>query len=387
MKTVVLFYNAILNPGGAERLMFEEAKFLTQKGYRVKILTFRFNPAALFNYSNLIDLETIKDGGFLKRLYQLRKRLKEIKPDYIIAQSAGDSHLLYLTRLNIPYLTHLHGTMFWFLDNPYKYSLIHKRVFHQIRNSLIGHREFIPAQAPKINPYKRMVLELKSFLDYLAIRKSAKVIVLTKQIKWEVEKLYGVEAVISRGCLNPEIFKHESKEDIRQKYQLRDKKIILSVGRLDKRKRIDLLIKCFHQLAEKHKDAVLVIGGRGPEEENLKNLVKQLNLTDKVIFAGFIDDKDLYDYYAGCDIFAFPSWTTSGITPYEALAFGKKVVWTTEAEEPVLNHPLVFLANPNIDDFTQGLEKALETEVSAKIDLTNSTWNNYFQRIYDLLEK
>ena len=140
MKTIVLLYNAILNPGGAERLMFEESKYLTQKGYQVKILTFEVKPIALYGYSDQIDLEVLKNGGFFKKIYQLIKRLKEIKPDYIIAQSAGDSHLLYLTRLNIPYLTHLHGTMFWFLDNYYKYSLIHRKAFHQIRNSLIGHQ-------------------------------------------------------------------------------------------------------------------------------------------------------------------------------------------------------------------------------------------------------
>lgn len=81
-------------------------------------------------------------------------------------------------------------------------------------------------------------------------------------------------------------------------------------------------------------------------------------------------------------VFAFPSWTTSGITPYEALAVGKKVVWTSEADEPVLGDEHVFVAEPNVVDFAKGLEEALNTDVEGKVDLSDYTWEKYFETVY-----
>lgn len=388
MNKIVIFRNAILRPGGGERLTFEESKYLSKKGYQVKILTFETIPEALYNYLDKVDLEVIRAGGsFLSRLFKLRKRLKEIKPDLIIAQSAGDAHLLYLTGLNIPYITHIHGSIFWFEGELSKYCFIFKKSFKKIRNSLIGHREFIPAKMPRISLAKRIFWEIRALLNYLAVRKSAQIIVLTEQNKWEVHKLYGREGVIARGCLNPEVFNYQPKQDIREKYHLQNKKIILNIGRLDPRKRIDLLIRCFGQLSKKYENLVLMLGGIGPQEQKLKDLVGSLNLNDRVIFVGYINDDNLYDYYAVCDVFAFPSWTSSGITTYEALVLQKNVVWTSEAEEPVLNHPHIFLAEPTLKDFTRGLEKALLTEVSERIDLTQLTWDDYFSVVEKEIKK
>lgn len=387
MKKIVLFRNTILRPGGGERLTFEESKYLSKNGYQVKILTFQTLPIALYNYAKQVDLEVIEAKGFLSRVYKFRKRIREIKPDLIVAQSAGDTHVLYFAHSGIPYMTHIHGTIFWFEKDLYKYCFIFKKVLNDLRNKVIGHREFIPAQMPRVTLLRRMTAELRAFLNYLTVRKSAKIIVLNDQNKLEVEKLYGQEPVVARGCLDSRIFNYQIKEDIRGKYHLQNKKIIFNVGRLDPRKRIDLLIKCFNQLSKKYENLVLLVGGVGPEEERLKGLISSLSLRDKVIFAGFINDDNLYDYYAACDVFVFPSWTSSGITPYEALAFQKNVVWIPETEEPVFGDPHVFLANPTIEDFTSGIEKALVTKVLKRIDLTKFTWDNYFATIEREIKK
>ena len=81
-------------------------------------------------------------------------------------------------------------------------------------------------------------------------------------------------------------------------------------------------------------------------------------------------------------MFAFPSWTSSGITPYEALAVGKKVVWTSEADEPILGDKHVFVAEPNVADFARGMEEALNTDVEGNVDLSDYTWDKYFETVY-----
>ena len=385
MTFVVLFTCELVNPGGQERLMVKEAKYLENKGFVVKILTFMLDKKALFGYEDL-DIEVLNAKTKVGKFLLLRRKLKRLKPDLVVAQSYWDAEVLYLATLftRISYITHIHGTPFWF-DNRLdlrKYGLIFRKVFDEIRNSLYGHKEFIPKN-PKISLKDKAMLNTLAILNYLAVRKSKKIITLTDQLKWEIKKMYNKDAIVLRGCLDPEILSYKPRKDIKKELNLEGKRIMLNIGRLDPRKRIDVLIKAFSKLYKKYDDVYLLIGGAGEEEENLKKLTKDLGIDDRVIFLGYIPEDVLFDYYASCDVFAFPSWTTSGITPYEALAMGKRVVWTSEADEPVLSDPHVFVADPTVDDFAEALERALNTNVKGKTDLSQYTWDKYFEKVYN----
>ena len=398
-KKIILYHEAITNPGGAERLVLEEYNFLKRIGFTTKILTFSVRREALFNYKD-IDLEILKDGavldegiiskGFnvLQRAIILRKRLDEINPDLVI--SASGFIELYLATLftSIPYILHIHGSLFWFESDLLKYALIHRGVFCEIRESVKGHKEFIPPK-PRCSPFHRALLEIAAFLDYLAVKKAKEIIVLTPQVQWEIEKLYRRRPVIARGCLNPSIFNYKPKEDIKQKLRIRsDAQVILSVSRLDHRKRIDVLIKSFAKSCKNMGDKILIIIGTGPDEKRLKSLAKQLNCSNNIRFTGFVSDDKLWDYYYSCDVFASPGWTTSPITTYEALAFNKKVVWSSEASEPdeILNDPHVFPAAPDSNSFAVALQNALNTKVMMSTDLGKYTWNIFFEKTCNIIK-
>lgn len=388
MKIIVLFYADLAGAGGAERLLWEEEKFFREKGIEVIVLTFSLDKSALYNYKperlEIIDTASSQ----ISRVFALRRKLRQINPNLVIAQNSTDCMYLYLATLftSIPYIAHIHGTLFWYPEDVKKYALIFRGVFSEIRESVVGHREFIPLH-PHCSLKKRIVSEFTAILNYLAVRKARKLIVLTNQVKWEVKKLYGKDSIVVRGCLSPGILSYRPKQDIKRKLGLEGNQIILSIGRLDPRKRIDLLIRAFAKISPNYKDLYLLIGGTGEEEESLKRLAQELGVMNRVRFLGFIPDSELFDYYAICDVFAFPSWTTSGITPYEALAMGKKVVWTTEADEPILGDKHVFLADPTVEDFAKGVEEALNTRVEGKLDLSGYTWNRYFESIVAALNK
>ena len=153
MTFIVLFTCELVNPGGQERLMVKEAKYLENKGFVVKILTFMLDKKALFGYEDL-DIEVLNAKTKVGKFLLLRRKLKRLRPDLVVAQSYWDAEILYLATLftGISYITHIHGTPFWF-DNRLdlrKYGLIFRNTFNEIRNSLQGHREFIPAN-PKIS--------------------------------------------------------------------------------------------------------------------------------------------------------------------------------------------------------------------------------------------
>ena len=67
--------------------------------------------------------------------------------------------------------------------------------------------------------------------------------------------------------------------------------VIVSLGRLDVfQKRQDILIKAFARFLETHPDYVLKLYGDGPDEGKLKNIVKDLGISEKVIFAGITNN-------------------------------------------------------------------------------------------------
>ncbi|BCD67748.1 glycosyltransferase family 4 protein [Nitratiruptor sp. YY09-18] len=79
-------------------------------------------------------------------------------------------------------------------------------------------------------------------------------------------------------------------------------KIVLAVGRLEKQKGFDSLIKAFAKIKS---DWKLVIAGEGSERKNLENLIRKLSLEKKVFLIG--KQKDIFDWYAKASLFVLSS--------------------------------------------------------------------------------
>ena len=390
-KRIILFCGNLSAAGGAERVALEEAKYLEKRGAQVHILALGFSRRALFNEAYKLDVQVIAEKSspktvpirFIASIVDLRKKIKEINPGIIISQSADCCIYLYFATLLTPYSysTHIHGTIFWLLSDRV-YAFIHRKIFNEIRESVIGHKQFVPLKRPKMSLVKRIKAELTAILLYIGVRKAKKIFVPSNQMGWEVSKLYSKEAIALKGAFHPQILNYKPKQNIKRKLGLEDKRLILNVNRLDPRKRVDLLIKAFKPVYEKFGDVALVIGGIGPDEERLQELANQLNLAGKINFVGYIKEEELWDYYAGCDVFVHPNWADYAIAPFEALALQKKVVWSTEMEidETLEGNRHIFAANPTVDDFVKAMEEALATEVTEKNDMSDYTWDVYFQR-------
>jgi glycosyltransferase involved in cell wall biosynthesis len=92
----------------------------------------------------------------------------------------------------------------------------------------------------------------------------------------------------------------------RQRYGIDPQKtIFFFVGRVDREKRLDVLLRAVSML--KRDDFQLVIGGKGAYQKKLIALASQLGLGTKVHFTGFIPQEDLPSVLNSIDIFAMPS--------------------------------------------------------------------------------
>ncbi len=101
----------------------------------------------------------------------------------------------------------------------------------------------------------------------------------------------------------------------------RSGKTIFYVGRLENRKGVRYLLKAFNELSKTHKDVHLIIGGSGPDEERLRQLVDELGIS-RVKFVGFVEEIDKIGYLHEVDLACFPSTYGEGfgIVLLEAMA-------------------------------------------------------------------
>lgn len=114
----------------------------------------------------------------------------------------------------------------------------------------------------------------------------------------------------------------KKRESIRSQFQLANKKVILSLGRVAKEKSIDLIIRSFAQLAHNIRESsVLLIVGGGPALDSLKALARHLKIDQDVRFTGPVPSTEVQYYYHLADVFANASLTeTQGLTYMEAMA-------------------------------------------------------------------
>jgi len=102
---------------------------------------------------------------------------------------------------------------------------------------------------------------------------------------------------------------------------------VLSVNRLDRAKRIDLLLEA----AATVPGLRIVVAGDGPDRERLESLAN-----DRVEFVGRVSDDELADLYARARaVYYAPVNEDYGLVPYEAFLSDKPVITTTDAGGPL----------------------------------------------------
>jgi len=151
-----------------------------------------------------------------------------------------------------------------------------------------------------------------------------------RNFKFEDESKGG-KLVLSPNfvCVKNLNYDKQEVEKIRKNLNLKNKNVLLFVGRLVKYKGVEYLINAFKEIEkEKNKNngVVLLIIGDGPLKRDLENLACN---DENIKFLGKVEN--LSPYYALCDIFVLPSITRQeafGIVLVEAMSFAKPCITT-----------------------------------------------------------
>lgn len=130
--------------------------------------------------------------------------------------------------------------------------------------------------------------------------------------------------VISNG-IDFSLFDNRNSPAMRKKYAPNDEKLFLFIGRISLEKNIDYLIECFAQAQKTAPKARLLIVGGGPQQEEVEKRVKELGLSQQILFLGKIPHAELVKsgLFGACHAFITASTSENQpMTILEALANG-----------------------------------------------------------------
>ncbi|NES80686.1 MAG: glycosyltransferase family 1 protein [Moorea sp. SIO2B7] len=155
-------------------------------------------------------------------------------------------------------------------------------------------------------------------------------------------------------------------------------KVVFYVGRFDKRKGIETLVRAVGQ-SKWHEDnrLSLIIGGGsrpgrsdGIERKRIESIVRELGISEKTHFPGRIEDDDLPLYYAAADVCVVPShYEPFGLVAIEAMACGTPVIASDVGglQFTVVDEETGLLAPPqNVEGFAIAIDRIL----------SNSQWRD-----------
>jgi phosphatidylinositol alpha-1,6-mannosyltransferase len=219
--------------------------------------------------------------------------------------------------------------------------------------------------------------------------------ITSRKFRWLIPKVYGAASVIIANSQNTHSLLHDigvnlakvhiihpgvnshafhkgqrSAQIIRDRYDLGDASVLLSVGRLQRRKGHDMVIKALPLVRSQFPGVKYLIVGSGEEFVPLQTLANKIGVTDSVIFVGRVTDEELPGYYASCDVFIMPNREING----DIEGFGIVYLEANAAGKPVIGGKSGGTRDAIIDGITGVLidGKSLEQIASAVISLLSN---------------
>lgn len=115
------------------------------------------------------------------------------------------------------------------------------------------------------------------------------------------------------------------------KHDLKDRPVVLFVARIDRERRLDLLISAAARLSTEFSRLRVVIIGKGPTRGELERQARELGIAERVVFPGAMyDEMELAPWFLSAKVFCFPA--NLGLSILHAFGYGLPVVTSDRAE-------------------------------------------------------
>jgi len=244
----------------------------------------------------------------------------------------------WLARLQLPFFLVAQSFHIWLTVRKYKINFIHchwiipQGFFVALLNAFTGIPYLLTAHGGDVYSFKKNPL-IRLCSDF-ALKRAKTCTVNSKPTGQAVHSIRSSASIkvipmgVDTRLFNPE--KNNAK--IKERLNIQDS-FLLAVGRFAEKKGFKYLIQAMPRILEKKPQVKLVLIGFGPQEEELKRLILELNLENSVLLPGSKTGDELAQYFATADIFIGPSVVTEsgdtegqGVVFLEAMASGTAVI-------------------------------------------------------------
>lgn len=312
LLTTESYYPNIDGGAIAQRNLANE---LTKKGHDVRVI------APGFSFKNTVEedqntkiyrtravkLPLYMGGSYYFSpfpFFKIGRIIKEFNPDIIHICNAFqvcNSSLIWAKKLKIPVVASIH--------------LLPENMIISLSKMKEKNYEFI-----KDLTWKYLLFFFNRF-DFAAIPTKTGAEMYEK--KGINTKIFPISNGLKMDKFNP----NNDGENLRKKFNLSDKKIVLYAGRISEEKNLDVLIKSMPYVLEEVDAHFLIVGGGGEYTKQLNQLSKNLGVNDDLTFTGFLDWDDYPKVFSIADVFALPAESElQNIPTLEAAASGLPVI-------------------------------------------------------------
>lgn len=173
-------------------------------------------------------------------------------------------------------------------------------------------------------------------------------------------------------------------------------KVVLFMGRITMQKGPEYFIHAAKRVLQKMHNVTFVMAGSGDQTEAMMDLAKEQDISDKLIFTGFLRGKEVDRVFRMADVFVMPSVSEPfGIAPLEAISHDVPVIISkTSGVAEVLHHALK-VDFWNVDSMANKIIAVLKHDalsntlrVHADVELRRLTWDEAARKclvIYEAL--
>lgn len=185
-----------------------------------------------------------------------------------------------------------------------------------------------------------------------AFTESSERIAVSHEFRQLLERMFHLDFTYLPNIVDVEKFSVSGESSENKKFT------VLSVGSLDQNKNQQLLLNAFAQFP--YPDSRLIIAGTGNKLQKLRQLSKEIGISDRTEFAGYVPHKELPVLYQQSDVLVVTSkYETFGIVMIEAMSSGIPVVSTPvgAAEQLLKDERLGCITDFSVDSVCQALIK------------------------------
>ena len=195
----------------------------------------------------------------------------------------------------------------------------------------------------------------------------------TKQVLQQKHKIDSHNIKVLNNCLDPYFDPPQDfkKPDyLLERFEVRkEQPVILTISRISSHelyKGYDLIISCIPKILIHFPDLVYILAGKADETEHarLTQLIKENGMENHVIFASFIPNNELVDFFLLADVFVMPSKKEGfGMVFIEAAACGCRVIAGNQdgSKDALLNGQLGVLINAHsISELVNAIHQSLD---------------------------